>query len=152
MGVALTASILAACAAITALLAEHYANEAMFEQIQCANQWNRFQSKGIKAEVLDMKIELWEELGHKVTQKDLDHAKKYEADKEEIKTLAEELQEASKKHLARHEAMAPGLTMFQLAIAIGAISVLTREKAFWLVSIAFGVVGVCFVAAGFIFS
>ncbi len=57
-------------------------------------------------------------------------------------------EEASKEHLSRHEAMAPGVTMFQLAIAIGAISVLTRRKVFWLVAIAFGAVGVYFVAAG----
>jgi len=35
--------------------------------------------------------------------------------------------------------------MFQIAIAIGAISVLMRRRRFWLVSIAFGLAGVFFV-------
>jgi hypothetical protein len=37
--VALTAAILAVFAAITALLAGHYANEAMIEQLQASDQW-----------------------------------------------------------------------------------------------------------------
>ena len=44
--------------------------------------------------------------------------------------------------------MAPGVTMFQLAIAIAAISVLTGRKAFWYVAIAGGIVGILFCANG----
>ena len=58
MGVALTAAVLAAMAAIGSLLAEHYANEAMLEQIQSSDHWGFFQAKGIKAAVLLTKIEL----------------------------------------------------------------------------------------------
>ena len=63
LGVALTAAILAACAAIASLLAEHNANEAMIEQIQSSDQWSYYQAKGIKANVLAMKIELRQGLG-----------------------------------------------------------------------------------------
>ena len=40
MGVALTAAILAALAAVTALYAEHFATEAMLEQIRASDRWN----------------------------------------------------------------------------------------------------------------
>ena len=63
MGVALTAAVLAVCAAIASLMAEHYANEAMIEQVQCSDQWNFYQAKGIKASVLMTKMELRRELG-----------------------------------------------------------------------------------------
>jgi len=33
------------------------------------------------------------------------------------------------------------VTMFQVGIAIGAVSVLTKRKAFWFVSIGFGTLG-----------
>jgi hypothetical protein len=42
MGVALTAALLAVIAAITALMAEYHANEAMILQIQSSDQWSFF--------------------------------------------------------------------------------------------------------------
>jgi hypothetical protein len=148
MGVALTAAILAACAAINALVSEHYAIEAMIEQIQCSDQWNFYQAKGIKAAVLTTKIDLRRELGKEVDAKDLDHLKRYGKEQEKINADATELQQASAAHLKRHEAMAPGVTMFQLAIAVAAVSVLTRLKAFWFLAIGFGIVGILFYANG----
>ena len=50
--------------------------------------------------------------------------------------------------MRHHEALAPGVTMFQLAIAIGAIAVLTRRKLFWHLAMVFGLVGVLFFANG----
>ncbi len=148
MGVALTAALLAACAAINALVSEHYAYEAMLEQIDRTNQWNHYQAKGIKAAVLSNKIDLRHVLGKETDPKDLDKLKRYGEEQEEISAKATELQDASARHLRHHKAMAPGVTMFQLAIAIAAISVLTRRKAFWYVAIGFGIVGLLFCANG----
>jgi len=39
---------------------------------------------------------------------------------------------------------ARGVTMFQIAIAIAAISALTRKRSFWVVSLVFGVFGCAF--------
>jgi hypothetical protein len=39
--------------------------------------------------------------------------------------------------------------MFQIAIAIAAISALTRKRAFWMVSLVFGVAGCVFLVLGF---
>ena len=150
MGVALTAAILAACAAVASLLAEHNANEAMIEQIQCSDQWSFYQAKGIKANVLAMKIELREGLGKDVDPKDREKLKEYRREQEGIAQEAKEKQEDSQKHLSRHNGLAPAVTMFQLAIAVGAVSVLTRRKAFWWVSIGFGGVGLVFFAASLI--
>ena len=36
--------------------------------------------------------------------------------------------------------------MFQVAIAVGAISVLTKRREFWFVSLAFGAIGVGFIS------
>ena len=77
MGVALTAALLAACAAINALVSEYYAVKAMDEQIRCADQWNYYQAKGIKAAVLSNKIDLRHVLGKETDPKDLDKLKRY---------------------------------------------------------------------------
>jgi Domain of unknown function (DUF4337) len=55
---------------------------------------------------------------------------------------------ASKSHLARHMIFASGVTLFQIAIAIGAISALTNRRAFWLLSLLFGLAGVFFLVQG----
>src|SRR5216684_7016451 len=56
--VALSTAILAVLAAIASLLSGQHANEAMMSQIEAADQWSYYQSKSIKAEVLDAKISL----------------------------------------------------------------------------------------------
>ena len=147
LGVALTAAILAACAAVASLMAEDNANEAMIERIECADQWSFYQAKGIKANVLATKIELRQALGKTVDPEDVKKLKLYGWDQGAIAEKAKEYQAESEKHLTRHNALAPAVTMFQLAIAVGAVSVLTRRKAFWWVSIFFGAVGLCFLAA-----
>jgi hypothetical protein len=38
--------------------------------------------------------------------------------------------------------------MFQVAIAVAAISVLTKRRRFWLISIAFGLIGIAFLIQG----
>ena len=43
--VAVSSALLAVAAAISALLAGHHANEAMFEEMKATDQWALFQSK-----------------------------------------------------------------------------------------------------------
>jgi hypothetical protein len=54
----------------------------------------------------------------------------------------------AKTNFHRHEVYARGVTMFQIAIAIAAISALTRKRRFWIVSLLFGAVGCVFVVLG----
>ena len=148
LGVALTAALLAVCAAIAALMAEHCANEAMIEQIQCSDQWNFYQAKGIKANVLATKMELRRDLGKAEDAEDASQLKEYRKEQRAIKKEAKDWSAESAQHLQVHHALAPAVTMFQVAIAVSAISVLTGRKWFWLVSIVFGLVGVGFLVKG----
>ena len=52
---AILSAFLAVLAAISALFAGHYANEALIEQIQSSNQWSFYQAKGIKASIAELK-------------------------------------------------------------------------------------------------
>ena len=54
MGVALSSAIIAALAAVASLLAGANANEAMIDQMKAADQWNYYQAKGVKANVLPL--------------------------------------------------------------------------------------------------
>ncbi|MDB6055013.1 MAG: hypothetical protein JWN25_2536 [Verrucomicrobiales bacterium] len=152
MWVALSSALLAAFAAVTSLLAGHHANEAMADQIKAGNHWSYFQAKSIKENLLVTKIELLEGLGKARQDKDLAKLKEYARDKEEIQALAREKEEDAHHHLESHVIFARGVTMLQVAIAIGAISVLTHKKKFWFFSLFLGLVGVVFFTQGMIYS
>jgi hypothetical protein len=142
--VALSTAILAVLAAIAGLLAGMYANEAMMSQIQASDQWGYFQAKSIKAAILEAKTTLASE----ATARDKEKAAQYQEEEAEIKRDAEHKQAEAKASFHRHEVFARSVTMFQIAIAIAAISALTKRRRFWLVSLVFGGVGAVFLALG----
>jgi len=150
MGVALSSALLAGLAAVCSLLAGHHANEAMIEQIQSSDKWAYYQAKGIKAAVLGSKIELLEAEGKPSSAKDRQRMGDYKKEQDEIASEANEKARSSEEHLQRHVVFARGVTLFQIAIAIGAISALTNRRAFWLVSLAFGALGIVFLAQGWL--
>ncbi|MFZ1935781.1 MAG: DUF4337 domain-containing protein [Thermoguttaceae bacterium] len=150
LGVALTAAFLAVLAAITALMAEHHANEAMLDQIRSSDQWNYYQAKGIKANLLSTKTELLTALGKTADEKDLAKVKRYKKQQDEIEEKADEEQKKSEAHLRKHTVLSRSVTLFQVGIAVGAISVLTRRKSFWFASLAFGVIGAALLLLGMI--
>jgi hypothetical protein len=150
MGVALSSALLAALAAVSALMAGYHANEAMIERIKSSDQWAFYQAKGIKAAVLASKVETLQALRHKPNNKDMDKIDQYKEEQEKISEEAKKAEEASESHLKHHETFAHGVTLFQVAIAVGAISALTRKKPFWFVSMGFGAVGVIFFIMGFL--
>jgi hypothetical protein len=143
-GVALSTAILAVLAAITGLLSGMHANEAMMSQIESSDQWGYYQAKSIKASVLDAKIAL----ANSQNEADSQKRDRYEKEQEEIKTEAEHKTSEAKSHFHQHEVLARGVTMFQIAIAIAAISALTKKRRFWIVSMLFGIAGCVFLALG----
>jgi hypothetical protein len=138
--VALSTAILAVLAAIAGLLSGQHVNEAMMNQIEASDQWNYYQAKSIKASVLDAKMSL----SGAPNESDRETRDRYEKEQEQIKSEAEHKEAAAKSNFHKHEVFARGVTMFQIAIAIAAISALTRRRKFWLVSLVFGVVGCVF--------
>ncbi len=144
LGVALSSALIAGFAAVTALLAGHHANEAMLEQISAANRWSYYQAKSIKKNVVESKIETLAAMGRTVEPEEQKRIAKYDKELEEIKKQAEEKEHHSHAHLHKHEIYARAVTLFQVAIAVAAIAVLTKLRSFWYVGLGFGVVGIFF--------
>jgi hypothetical protein len=142
--VALSTAILAVLAAIAGLLSGRHVNEAMINQIEASDHWSYYQAKSIKASLLDAKMSL------AGTRDESDQSKRdrYEKEQEEIKSEAERKEAAAKANFHKHEIFAGGVTMFQIAIAIAAISALTRKRSFWIVSLLFGLAGCVFLLFG----
>jgi len=138
--VALSTAILAVLAAIASLLSGEHANEAMMNQIEASDQWSYYQAKSIKAAVLDAKTAV---IGARDGSDESKRAR-YEKEQEEIKSEAEHKQAAAKSYFHKHVVFARAVTMFQIAIAIAAISALTKKRSFWAVSLVFGALGCVF--------
>ncbi len=125
--VAISTALMAVFAAISGLLAGHHSDEAVISQIKASDQWAYYQSKGIKAEIKTLEIH--------AGIADSSAISKYKTEQEEIKTKAEEFQKESNFHLDKHSILAKVVTLFQIAIAISAISILTKKKWLWLSSL-----------------
>jgi hypothetical protein len=142
--VALSTAILAALAAIAGLLSGQHANEAMASQIEAADQWAYYQAKGIKAAVLDAKMTL----AATPNEEDKAKAERYQEEQNEIQNEARAKQREAKANFQQHETFARGVAMFQIAIAVAAISALTAKRRFWIVSLVFGAFGCAFLLLG----
>jgi hypothetical protein len=147
--VALSSAIFAVLAAIAALMAGHHSNEAVIDEIRAAQEWNYFNSKGIKLDVLQARFETMALSGHELTAADHEREEKLKKDKEEISKKAKGEQEAAEGHLRIHHVLATSVTLFQITIAIGAISVLTKRRRFWVASLLSGAIGIVFFIQGF---
>ena len=148
---ALLSAFLAVFAAIAALLAGHYANEAMIEQLQSSDQWGYYQAKGIKASVLEVKREVQALLGKGVDPAVEEKLNGYKEDQKQIAEKATEKENESKAHLQKHQILARSVTFFQIAIAVTAIAVLARKRQFLFLSVAFGVTGIFFLIQAYFF-
>ena len=138
--VALTAAFLAALAAVTGLMAGDHANEALIEQVQASDKWTEYQAQKIKAMIAALDKPINEATKSKLEERE----KKADA----LKEKAMEYQTSAHNNLEQHKTLAPGVTMFQIAIAMAAITVLSKRKPIWYVSLAFGALGIYYLVVG----
>ncbi|MER2558975.1 MAG: DUF4337 domain-containing protein [Candidatus Competibacter denitrificans] len=162
--IALTTALLAALAAVAALLAGSTINEALLLknasthlQAQASDQWAYYQAKGIKAAMQDTITAIWTATGQPVPASVVEQQQRYLKEQEEIKKEATQFEQkrdvksAEADHLIhRHHAFARAVTLFQVAIALGAVAALTRMGKVWLLSIATGLVGLVLFLVPFI--
>lgn len=146
--VALSSAIIAALAAVTALLAGHHANEGMIEQLKASDTWAYFQAKGIDQKLFEVEHNLLDAQGKTLSKDHADKLAKYDEQRAELSVKANEMERSAREHMDRHVVFARGVTMFQIAIAIAAISVLTRRTWFWFLAIGFAVFGMFFLCQG----
>lgn len=146
--VALSTAFMAVLAAIAGLLSGHHVNEAMIDQIKSSDQWSFYQAKGIKSEIASSSDKILRSLSTKPVEDNSKVIERYEKEKEEIKATAEEEAKSSEAHLSRHVTLSKAVTIFQIAIAISAISILTKRKLLWYIAILLTLAGSVFLILG----
>ncbi len=120
-----------------------YKNEAAIQKTAASNQWNYYQAKSNKQNLAELSITL---TSGEVQERYRQEVERYKHEKTEIKAEADKLEavarEADKKSEAEmhvHERWALATTLLQIAIALSAITLLTRKR--WLLVGVFGATG-----------
>jgi hypothetical protein len=148
--VALSTAVIAVLAAISGLLGGDHANEAIMQQIKASNQWSYYQAKSIKSEIAASGNRMLLASGYAISDSDKHKMAGYEMQKKEIMDGARESEKVSEMHLARHKVLARAVTLFQIAIAISAISILARKRMLWVCSMVLAAGGIVFLIQGLI--
>jgi len=159
--VALTTTILAVCAAISALKGGGYGTRVQLSTTQEANQWSYFQSKSVKQHAVELHRDQLEVLrlearspeAQRVIDERLAKATaeiaRYDREKNEIKAGAEAIQK-DEGELKRHSgAFGLAVMMLQIAIMLSSVGALIKRPAMWVVGLVFGAVGLVYSANGF---
>jgi len=153
--IAVTTAIFAAIAAVAALLAGGTANEALIHeteatrlQAEASDQWAYYQAKGIKAAVQESARTSWLAIGKEAPAHYGEAEKRYAKEQAEIATVAREKEHqrdekaAEAAHLLhKHHGFANSVALFQVAIALGAVAALSRNRWIWFSSLVLGLGG-----------
>ena len=108
-----------------------FKNDAAIKKTEASNQWNYYQAKSSKQNLMELALELAPS-----AKKDFyaDEIKRYKAEKAEIKISAEKLElkakefdEMSAAQMHQHHRWAQATTVLQIAIALAAIALLTKK-------------------------
>ena len=145
--VAVLTAVLSTVGAIFGYLGGHsqnaallYKNEAAIQKTAASNQWNYYQAKSNKQNLAELSITL---TSGEAREKYAQEVERYKKEKQEIKVEADKLEAVAKAadqkselEMHVHERWALATTLLQVAIAMAAITLLTRKR--WML---FGVYG-----------
>ena len=152
--IALTTAVLATVGALFGYYSGKTATEAILAKndsislhTQASDQWAFYQAKSTKEFIASNMAQLT--VDDKLREKLKADAERYAKEKEVIKGDAEKLvEEAHKKekeseaNLHPHERMALGTALMQVAVALSAITLLTKKNWLYMTALAFAAVGI----------
>jgi len=111
-----------------------YKNEAAIKKTEASNQWNYYQAKSSKQNLMELALALVVEDKKSFYKAEID---RYKVEKAEIKLAADKLEaeatdwnKKSDEQMHQHHRWAQSTTALQVCIALAAIALLTKRK--WL--------------------
>ena len=117
-----------------------FKNEASIQKTAASNQWNYYEAKSNKQNLAELSVVLTQ---GEAQQKFRQEVERYQAEKKDIKAEAEKLEAAATKanekseiEMHVHERWAMATTLLQIAIALSAITLLTRKR--WMLGGVYG--------------
>lgn len=125
-----------------------FKNEAAIQKTAASDQWNFYQAKSNKQNLAELSLTL---TSGDAQEKFKQAIERYKKEKEEIKAEADKLEHAAEEanreselEMHVHERWALATTLLQIAIALSAITLLTRRR--WMLLGVYGATGLGMVA------
>jgi len=147
--VAFTMSVLAVLVAVVTVLGHRTHTEAVLTQAKASDQWNFYQAKNIRNTDTDNSVALLSVLqvadakkAAEIIKKDTDKQAKWKDDLKEEEEKARELDEKVEQAEARAYRFDLGEAMLEIALVISSITLLTRNRLYWLLGLVFGLLGI----------
>jgi hypothetical protein len=177
--VGLTTAILAVFAAVGALQSGSLVNEALMHQVKSSDTWNQYQASRQKEHLYTLAINSMLDSNQSikiaptkpaiaskkppakaehewVAKSPAARAKEYEGQvakesgkEEDLSKEATALEKESGEEIEKHHMFAYSVALIQVAIALGAVSALTKVKSVWGLSMLCGAAGIVFFFLGF---
>ncbi|MGA2761140.1 MAG: DUF4337 domain-containing protein [Candidatus Cybelea sp.] len=157
--IGLSTAILAVFAAIAALQSSNLVNEALIHQIKASDTWAEYQADRQKDHVYTIALNglLDAAPAVRATKAAAARIAEYrvkvagESRKETaLSDSAKDLERETEDEMRKHHAFEYSVALLQVAIAVGAVSALTRVKPIWYLSLLIGAIGSAFCVVGFI--
>jgi hypothetical protein len=147
--VAFTMSVLAVLVAITTVLGHRTHTEAVLSQNKATDQWNLYQARKIRSsdtalaqDLLSVMAVSDKDAAAKVAKGYADHQKKWNDDLKEDSEKAEALETKVEKAEARADRFDLGEALLEIALVTASITLLTRNRIYWLLGLVFGLAGI----------
>ena len=147
--VAFTMSVLAVMVAITTVLGHRTHTAAVLNQNKATDQWNYYQAKNIRATDTDLAAKQLsvmpvsdKEKAAAIAKGYADQEKKWKDDLKDEREKAEALETKVEEAEARADRFDLGEALLEIALVTASITLLTRNRIYWLLGLAFGVAGI----------
>ena len=147
--VAFTMSVLAVLVAVITVLGHRTHTEAVLKQNQATDQWNLYQAKKIRqsdtqlAEDMLSVVSVGDKAAaDKIAKGYADHVKKWDNDLKEEQDKAKELEEQVERAELRANRFDLGEALLEIALVTASITLLTKNRLYWFIGLAFGLGGI----------
>jgi len=147
--VAFTMSVLAVLVAITTVLGHRTHTEAVLTQNKATDQWNLYQAKKIRssdtalaADLLSVITPADPKAAAKIAKSYADHQAKWASELDQEQEKAKQLEEKVEQAEARANRFDLGEALLEIALVTASITLLTRNRIYWLLGLAFGLLGI----------
>jgi hypothetical protein len=147
--VAFTMSVLAVLVAITTVLGHRTHTEAVLTQNKATDQWNLYQAKKIRssdtalaADLLSVMTPADPKAAAKIAKSYADHQAKWADELKDEQEKAETLEVKVEHAEARANRFDLGEALLEIALVTASITLLTRNRIYWMLGLVFGILGI----------
>ncbi len=147
--VAFTMSVLAVLVAITTVLGHRTHTEAVLTQNQATDQWNLYQAKkirsyntGLAGDLLSVVTISDPKAAEKIAKSYKDHQDKWAEELKGEQEKAEALEVKVEQAEARANRFDLGEALLEIALVVSSITLLTKNRIYWVLGLVFGVLGI----------